>query len=298
MNNKSKIIIVSIFLMIVLLIMIIIKSDYVENVSIKNMVVNFLGDLQNGDFESAFENVAYFDESSDLPPKISFDNGKNIWIKRVEAQKEGGTFLKDFKNVKVWTDDGYPKANATIILIENSVEKTYKITFAFFKFNEKWKVQNMYASSQQTEYEKAISGYITSSENIKDKYPKIYISSNNKPIEWAKGHSNYTGKPYGDIGNTSFEDSEGIERLKPTVVKPNAIIEFKAEEVEELDKPRYKVMLRDGMNHTLYEINKNTIRVPSREDIYTFNINVDWGKGDNEIWYVFKVKVEGEKEGK
>ncbi len=296
MKNKRKNILFSLFIILVLIVILIIKTDFVGNGLIKNKVVDFLEDLQNGDFESAFDNVAYFDESSDLPPKILYDNAKSIWIKRVKAQKEEGTYLKDYKDVKVWTDDGYPMATAKIILMENGTEKTYKVAFALFRFNEKWSVQNIYASSEQTEYEKAICGYITPSEIIQNKYPKIDISCNNTPIEWAKGDSNYTGKPYGLIGNTCFGDDKELEALEPTIVEPNAIIEFKAEDVEGLNKPRYTVMIEGDNNSLLYETNENIIRAPIEENVYTFNINVDWGNGDNEIWYVFKVKVEGREE--
>ncbi|GAB6180519.1 hypothetical protein JCM14036_18380 [Desulfotomaculum defluvii] len=129
--------------------------------------------------------------------------------------------------------------------------------------------------------------------NYPSYYPKLIISCASMNVPWIRGDANFTGKVNGVIGNTAFGLEERKTKLMETTdLKPNSLIEFNAEEVKNLEKPKYKAFLLNS-DYELNElpINKNSIAIPSEEGVYVYNLLVDWGKGDNTISYWFKVKV-------
>ena len=95
------------------------------------------------------------------------------------------------------------------------------------------------------------------------------------------------------MGNSNFGASEKeVQDLVPLHVKPNSIIKIKAEEIKGLDKARYKVSIYDKDKAIPVLINKTEIMVPVEEGEYLYDVFVDWGKGDNNISYWVKIKVQ------
>ncbi|MEG1797715.1 MAG: DUF4825 domain-containing protein [Clostridium sp.] len=125
-------------------------------------------------------------------------------------------------------------------------------------------------------------------------YPTIHINSEGKEIPWARGNANYVGAPDKFVGNTNFADVEAWNELIPVVVKPNAVINFKADEVEGLNVPIYKVYSSDEkvISHNEYPSNNGSMKAPAEEGNYYFAIFSEWGRGDNNIEYLIKIKVE------
>lgn len=124
-------------------------------------------------------------------------------------------------------------------------------------------------------------------------WPNLVIYSETKKIPWIRGDANFTGKVNGVVGNTNFGyDNKKAKSMNPTEVKPNTVLRFDADQVMDLEKPKYSVWLINK-NNQLVTINVagNSISVPAEEGEYTFNLCVDWGRGDNTITYWFKVKV-------
>lgn len=125
-------------------------------------------------------------------------------------------------------------------------------------------------------------------------YPKFEVICGEKQINWVRGDGNFTGSPTVAIGNTNFGADKNIaSKLKATKIKPGSIISVKADEVQGLDKPTYKVIIFDKVkkyNSDLYS-DTNEFAAPSEEGIYLFYVTIDWGIGDNEISYWFKAEV-------
>lgn len=124
-------------------------------------------------------------------------------------------------------------------------------------------------------------------------YPKVHLIYNNQPIQWVRGGANYTGRVNGKTGNTSFGNLESLQKLKPTIVKPNSLIYFQAEQVEHLNNPKVEMFLtNDNLSeYENYPITDTEMIVPGKEGLYVFSLSVDWGKGDNSIDYWFKLQV-------
>lgn len=121
----------------------------------------FFKNLVQENYEQAFEYVHYYDAASDLPPQISKSKAKSIWIDRVKALKDKGTYVKGYRDLNIRLDDSYPVGTVTLIVIEQGQEKALNMDIWFGSFNGEWKVGNLYEnSSSQTDLEKAISGYI------------------------------------------------------------------------------------------------------------------------------------------
>ena len=78
-----------------------------------------------------------------------------------------------------------------------------------------------------------------------------------------------------------------------SVVNPESLIGFKADEVAGLDKPTYKVRLVDSNKQLkLYPININSIVLPKAECEYLFQLQVNWGNENHEIYYWFHVETQ------
>ncbi len=136
-------------------------------------------------------------------------------------------------------------------------------------------------------------------------YPSFVISCEGKNISWLRGDANYTGKPNGKVGNTSFGADNNLadKALNAEDVKPGSVIELQVGDVQGLNKPAYNILLFDKSRKVDQLVsypsnnNQNTIpgkariTVPNKAGEYLFLCDVNWGNGNNEITYWFKVKV-------
>ena len=75
-------------------------------------------------------------------------------------------------------------------------------------------------------------------------------------------------------------------------MKTGAVIKLKAAEVAGLDKPQYKIYLFDkaGKSGRLTS-SQNQMAAPKEAGEYLFYCDVNWGEGDNEIVYWFKINI-------
>lgn len=121
-------------------------------------------------------------------------------------------------------------------------------------------------------------------------WPQLEISCGDKIIPWVRGDSNFTGKVNGIIWSTLFGyDEIRAETINPVEIKVNEVIKFNADQVKGLNKPQYSIwLLNKNKKRDTFPIKENSITVPE-EGEYIFNLFVDWGKGDNNISYWFKV---------
>jgi hypothetical protein len=122
---------------------------------------NFFQNLIQENYEQAFRYVYYYDAASDLPPQISYSKAKSIWIDRVKALKDKGTYVKEYTNLRLRSDDTYPIGTVTLTIVEQGQEKTIQMNVWFGPTYRRWKVGCIYENSEPiTELEKAMSGFI------------------------------------------------------------------------------------------------------------------------------------------
>ena len=124
-------------------------------------------------------------------------------------------------------------------------------------------------------------------------WPKLEILNDNHRIYWDRGDANFTGQAGGIIGNTNFGmNEEWVDKLKPNIVKPGSKLVFKAAEVPGLNTPELTLQrLNQDNSSSPYPLHQNTMLVPKEDGEYIFILSVDWGNGDNNILYWFKLKV-------
>lgn len=124
-------------------------------------------------------------------------------------------------------------------------------------------------------------------------YPNLEIVCDKNKINWIRGDANYTGKAGGKIGNTTFGlPVEQTDKLTPNIVKPESELIFNADEVQGLNKPEFELqLLNKNKTSFAYPLTENTMIVPKEEGEYIFFLEIDWGNGDNAIYYWFKLKV-------
>lgn len=159
LKNKT---IVTITILLVLVVFIL-AGDFISNqIKTRLAAKNFLQNLTEGNFDKTFEYVSYFDHASDFEPEISYDKAKNSWVKRVQQLKARGVYVKSYRNLKIWSDDGYPRGRVILTIIQSGNQVEREVNIHFNSLKKKWKVQNIYPSSgaDQSELEKAISGKI------------------------------------------------------------------------------------------------------------------------------------------
>lgn len=124
-------------------------------------------------------------------------------------------------------------------------------------------------------------------------WPGLAISNDGKRLQWLRGDANYTGQAGGRVGNSNFGMSEGhIDLLPVNEVKPEAIIQFAADEVSGLNKPEMELQkLNKDNTFSVYPLQQQSMTAPKEAGDYTFILSVDWGNGDNNILYWFTIKV-------
>ena len=124
-------------------------------------------------------------------------------------------------------------------------------------------------------------------------WPNLEILYGNKQLSWVRGDSNFTGEPGGVIGNTLFGmNEEHVDKMNSDTVEPGAELIFIADVVKGLNKPVFELQIMNQNNtFSPYPINQNTMFVPKKAGEYIFILSVDWGNGDNNILYWFKVLV-------
>lgn len=135
---------------------------FMDQINIKTTINDYLDALKQSKYEEAFERIAYYDEYSDIPPKMDYESAKEIWTLRVERLKNEGIWLKDYHSIRVWKDDTYPMSEATIIVTEGKKDRIYNVSIHLAKFNGQWKIQSIF-SMEQNQFEKTVSGYVGSS---------------------------------------------------------------------------------------------------------------------------------------
>lgn len=133
----------------------------IDQIRIRATIDDYFDALKRNKFEEAFKKVAYFDKYSDVPPVIDYESAKEIWTNRVEGLVDEGILLKNYHSIRVWKDDGYPRGEATIVLLEGEQGiKKYNVSIHLVKFDGHWKVQSIYSSADQNRFEQAVSGYV------------------------------------------------------------------------------------------------------------------------------------------
>lgn len=127
-------------------------------------------------------------------------------------------------------------------------------------------------------------------------WPKLVITCDQEELQWLMGDANYTGRAGGQVGNSYFGmNEEHVSVLPVNVVKSAATIEFAADEVPGLNKPNYYLQILSPENaYTTYPLQQNSMTVPKETGEYVLILQVDWGNGDNNINYWFKLSVRNE----
>lgn len=125
-------------------------------------------------------------------------------------------------------------------------------------------------------------------------WPKLEILYGDKQLSWIRGDSNFTGEPGGVIGNTMFGmNEEHLEQMPTNPVEAGAELCFMADEVPGLNQPVFQMqILNQNGTFSSYPINQNTILLPEKTGEYIFILSADWGNGDNNILYWFKVLLD------
>jgi hypothetical protein len=131
--------------------------------SVEQAVTGLLDNVIDSNYEEAFEHVFYFDRATDLKPTITFEEAKEQWITRVKNLKDQGVYIKDYRNLKVWEDDGATKGTVSLVIIKNGEKITRESVHLWFsKQNGDWKVGSFEHLSNDVheEWEKALSGKV------------------------------------------------------------------------------------------------------------------------------------------
>ncbi|MFC4768172.1 hypothetical protein [Effusibacillus consociatus] len=127
----------------------------------KNRSKLLLEDVLKDKLNFAFEYVSYDNFSPDMP----HDDAKNVWVKRIETLREEGTYLKEYKDLKIWITDGNPHGEVTIVMIVKGkeMERREEIIFSRSSEDQYWKVQNFFPEdgSDQNVLEHALGGDIS-----------------------------------------------------------------------------------------------------------------------------------------
>ena len=140
----------------------------VDRYQSKQAAKGVLDHLITQNYDLAFNHINYFDVASDLEPTINFKSAKTKWIQRVTDLEEDGTYLIDYKGLKVKLDDSYPRGSVDLIIMESSKESLKENVQLFFLPSEEgWKLGGLHYHSDkeddtEEDWERAWGGYVGS----------------------------------------------------------------------------------------------------------------------------------------
>lgn len=121
--------------------------------------------LATGEFEKAFEYVAYYDRCSDLEPEVPYEDAQRIWVSRVNEMRENGLYLAEAERIQVLIDDGYPIGKAYVTIVDNGMKQSMTQDVRFVRLFGKWRVQGVRSAYDELTksiaiLDEAISGHI------------------------------------------------------------------------------------------------------------------------------------------
>jgi len=131
-------------------------------------VASFFGDVIDGDFSDAAEDV-YFVSAEDGGVLAADDAVRTAWVSRMEALRTGiqNNFLADYSDLTVRKENG--KMIVTVLLSverQGYPDKFYRghHTLSVVETEDGWKIAGITEEPIKTDFEKAISGVISASE--------------------------------------------------------------------------------------------------------------------------------------
>jgi len=121
--------------------------------------------LSTGDFEEAFQYLAYYDQYSDRPPEVSSEDAKKIWVSRAEEVRTAGLYVVEAESIQICTDDGYPMGKAQVTIVDHGIERSVIQDVHFARLSGAWKVQAVRTSHDGASIsiavlDEALSGHI------------------------------------------------------------------------------------------------------------------------------------------
>lgn len=131
-----------------------------ENISNYITTRSFLGEVKLGNFERAFNYVDYYDIGDDLKPKTSYEKAKDIWTSRLIKLKQDDIYLRDYKNLIVYMDDGYPSGKVILLIYNKGIIEEQECLIHFSKLAGKWKIEDLYFNNSDHVFKKAVSGNV------------------------------------------------------------------------------------------------------------------------------------------
>lgn len=159
MRKKYYWLIGGILILFVILFVILLSSNTISAIKINCSIKSFFNEVRNNNYKKAFEKVAYYNMYSDQLSVTDYKTAENIWTNKIDKIKNNGIFLYDYKNIRVWYDDGYPRGTADIFLKEQNIIKLYNVKIYLKQTDGHWKITDIYFPCDHL-YEKAISGKI------------------------------------------------------------------------------------------------------------------------------------------
>lgn len=135
--------------------------SYIDKTQSKNAAKGVLDNLIKQDYDKAFRSVYFYDRDSDLEPVIPYEEAKKKWIKRVTDLTEKGTYLVDYKQLRVNLEDTYPVGTVDLVMMEDGEKKVKENVKLWFGLSgDEWKLGNLDYRYNEIEekWESALSG--------------------------------------------------------------------------------------------------------------------------------------------
>lgn len=120
----------------------------------------FLKQVADEKFEAAFERIYFYNQAFDEDVTITKDAAKKSWIARNKSLRTAGTYIKSFDELSIRIDDGWPRGEVNLVMMEDGKEILYKdVHISFSKTDGKWKVSGLYPV-EELSWAQAIGGHV------------------------------------------------------------------------------------------------------------------------------------------
>lgn len=110
----------------------------------KRTADGFLTHVVKREFEQASAFVFFYDESPAQKPNISQNKAAQLWIDRIRLAEQDGLEVQNYKNLRLWEEDGHPVGEVDLVIsLDGRKQTVEKVKIHFIQHEGKWKIDRL-----------------------------------------------------------------------------------------------------------------------------------------------------------
>lgn len=139
---------------VIALIAVLVGPSFIERTKPRAAHVGFLEKITEGNYEHAFDFIAYHTGNPEVEPDLPYEEARDIWVNRLEEFKAEGYIFSSYFDENVWWEGDEPYGKALLTIRKGEFGEEFEVFFNFVK-RDKWLISELYVieEGQDEEFE-------------------------------------------------------------------------------------------------------------------------------------------------